>query len=109
MRVRFASDRPGSGLQRVTEPGCNAPGPPAPGPHPNPSSSERFLGSVNYEHPYRLKVGDVVTLAAEVEAYRLLHNTIRPHEALDFERPLERYIREPRESHLFSAASVQDS
>lgn len=101
MRVRFASDRPGSGLQRVTEPGYNAP--------PDPSSSERFLGSVNYEHPYRLKVGDVVTLAAEVEAYRLLYNTIRPHEALDFERPLERYIREPRESHLFSAASVQDS
>lgn len=70
---------------------------------------ERFFGSLKYEHLYRLEIGDVLTLAAEVEAYRLLYNTVRPHEALDFERPLERYLREPSGSHLFPTLTVQDS
>ena len=70
---------------------------------------ERFFGSLKYEHLYRLEIGDVVTLAAEVEAYRLLYNTVRPHEALDYDRPLERYLREPVGSHLSQHGSVQDS
>lgn len=70
---------------------------------------ERFFGWLKYEHLYRLEIGDVVTLAAEVEAYRLLYNTVRPHEALDFERPLERYLRDPVRSHLSEAQTVQES
>jgi transposase InsO family protein len=69
---------------------------------------ERFFGSLKYEHRYRLEIGNVVGLAAEVEAYRQLYNTVRPHEALDFERPIERYLREPLPPHLFPAGSVQD-
>ena len=70
---------------------------------------ERFFGTLKYEHLYRLEIADVVTLVAEVEAFRLLYNTVRPHEALDFERPMDRYLSEPIEPHLFQAESVQDS
>lgn len=70
---------------------------------------ERFFGSLKYEHLYRLEIEDVLRLAAEIEAYRQVYNTIRPHEALDFERPLERYLREPLEAHQFQATSVQES
>ena len=70
---------------------------------------ERFFGSLKYEHLYRFEIGDVVGLAAEIEAFALIYNTIRPHEALGFERPLERYLAEPVEPHLSEPQSVQES
>lgn len=69
---------------------------------------ERFFGTLKYEHLYRQEIGDVVTLVAEVEAYRLIYNTVRPHEGIDFDRPMHRYLAET-EPHLYQAGSVQSS
>ncbi len=70
---------------------------------------ERFNGSLKYEHLYRLEIADALALETEVEAYRALYNAIRPHEALDFATPLNRYLEPPAGSHLFGHESVQDS
>lgn len=70
---------------------------------------ERFFGTLKYEHPYREEIDEVITLVAETGAYRLIHNTVRPHEALDYERPMERYLAEPADPHLYRPESVQDS
>lgn len=48
---------------------------------------ERAFGSLKYEHLYRLEIDDGHTLGLEVEVYRQLFNTIRPHEALAMRRP----------------------
>lgn len=43
---------------------------------------ERFFQSLKYEHLYRIEIGDVLELQAEVDAFRQLYNTWRPHETL---------------------------
>jgi putative transposase len=53
---------------------------------------ERAFGSLKYEHLYRLEIDDGHQLGAEVETYRELFNTIRPHEALAMRRPLEVHL-----------------
>ena len=53
---------------------------------------ERAFGSLKYEHLYRLEIDDGFDLGREVEAYRQLFNTIRPHEALAMRRPLEVHL-----------------
>ncbi|MCC6617867.1 MAG: transposase family protein, partial [Chloroflexi bacterium] len=45
---------------------------------------ERFFGTLKYEHLYRIEIGDVLELQAEVDAFRQLYNRWRPHEALGF-------------------------
>ncbi len=70
--------------------------------------AERYFGSLKYEHLYREEIADVVELADESEAYRLLYNTIRPHEALDFATPISHYLAHPA-PHLFGPESVQGS
>jgi len=70
---------------------------------------ERFNQSLKYEHLYRLEIADALALADEAEAFRRLYNEIRPHEALDFETPLSRYLAEPAEPHLNQSESVQES
>jgi transposase InsO family protein len=69
---------------------------------------ERFNGSLKYEHLYRLEVPDVLALVDEAEAYRLLYNTIRPHESLDFATPISHYLAHPG-SHLSGPETVQES
>ena len=69
---------------------------------------ERFFGTLKYEHLYRLEIADVVTLVAEVEAYRLIYNTVRPHEGIGFDRPMDRYLSEPAASHLSQSETVQN-
>jgi len=69
---------------------------------------ERFFGTLKYEHPYRKEIAEVITLVAEIEAYRLVYNTVRPHEALDYERPMECYRADPEGSHLCQPKSVQE-
>ena len=69
---------------------------------------ERFNQTLKYEHLYRLEVADALELADEVEAFRALYNEIRPHETLDFETPLSRYLAQP-EPHLSETQSVQES
>jgi transposase InsO family protein len=70
---------------------------------------ERFFGSLKYEHLFRLEIGDVMEMAEAVDHYRTIYNTVRPHEALDFGRPLERHLSEPVEPHLFQPQSVQST
>lgn len=70
---------------------------------------ERFFGTLKYEHLYRHEIADVLTLVAEVEAFRLIYNTVRPHEGIGDVPPMERYLSEPAEPHLFQAGSVQES
>lgn len=50
---------------------------------------ERAFGSLKYEHLYRMDIETLQDLAREAEAYRHVFNHIRPHEALDFHRPIE--------------------
>lgn len=53
---------------------------------------ERAFGSLKYEHLYRLEIDDGFDLGREVETYRQLFNTIRPHEALAMHRPLDVHL-----------------
>ena len=52
---------------------------------------ERGFGSLTYEHLYRVheQIATVEDLHREAEAYRVVFNEIRPHEALGFHRPAE--------------------
>jgi len=53
---------------------------------------ERAFGSLKYEHLYRHEIDDGFDLGIEVEVYRQLFNTVRPHEALDWQRPLDLHL-----------------
>jgi transposase InsO family protein len=59
---------------------------------------ERFNQSLKYEHLYQREIDQAAELAEEVDAFLDLYNSVRPHEALGFRRPLETYLEEP---HLF--------
>ena len=50
---------------------------------------ERAFGSLKYEHLYRMEIETLQDLTREVAAYRQVFNHVRPHEALDFYRPIE--------------------
>ena len=50
---------------------------------------ERAFGSLKYERLYREQIADAVALARHAEAFRIEFNTIRPHEALAWNRPLD--------------------
>lgn len=50
---------------------------------------ERAFGSLKYEHLYRREIETLTDLARESDAYRHVFNRVRPHEALDFHRPIE--------------------
>jgi transposase InsO family protein len=60
---------------------------------------ERFFEAIKYEHLYRREIGDGLALASEVDAYRTIYNTIRPHEAITMRRPLDRYQQAPKPNH----------
>lgn len=73
----------------------------APGADPHPHTAEepnqngvreRAFGPLKYEHLYRLEIDDGYQLGLEVETYRQLFNTIRPHEALAMRRPLKVHL-----------------
>ena len=44
---------------------------------------------------YRHEIDDGPTLARHVDAFLDIYNARRPHEALDFALPLDRYLRPP--------------
>ncbi len=56
---------------------------------------ERFFQSAKYEHLYRHEIDDGQALAEHIHRYLAVYNEVRPHEALDFQRPLDRYLRPP--------------
>jgi putative transposase len=53
---------------------------------------ERFFGTLKYEHLYRAMIGDGDALAVEVNWFRQVYNTIRPHQALDDRTPHAAYL-----------------
>lgn len=55
-------------------------------------SRERGFGTLKYEKLFLEEIPDALNLAAHAEEYRIEYNTIRPHEALDWNRPLEVHL-----------------
>lgn len=53
---------------------------------------ERFFGTLKYEHLYRGYIGDGDALDMEVHRYRIIYNTIRPHQALNDRTPAQAYL-----------------
>lgn len=53
---------------------------------------ERFFGTLKYEHLYRGNIGDGDALDMEVHRFRIIYNTIRPHQALADRTPKQAYL-----------------
>lgn len=53
---------------------------------------ERFFGTLKYEHLYRGYIGDGAALDMEVHHFRIIYNTIRPHQALADRTPKQAYL-----------------
>ncbi len=60
---------------------------------------ERGFESLKYERLYRYPIDDGLDLAREAEAYRVEYNTIRPHEALSWNRPLDVHLSQANPHH----------
>ena len=56
----------------------------------------RFFGSIKYEPLYRVDIDSVLDLQREAANYRIVYNTIRPHEGIGMARPIERYQQTPK-------------
>lgn len=52
---------------------------------------ERRIESLKYERRYRHDIADGLVLSGPVDEF----NRIRPHEAIDWQRPLDRYLQDP--------------
>lgn len=55
-------------------------------------SRERGFESLKYERLYLEEIHDGLDLARHAEAYRIEYNTIRPHEALAWNSPLDVHL-----------------
>jgi transposase InsO family protein len=53
---------------------------------------ERFFGTLKYEHLFRGYIGDGDALDMEVHRFRIIYNTIRPHQALGDRTPQQTYL-----------------
>ncbi|WP_237841806.1 transposase [Cellulosimicrobium cellulans] len=52
-------------------------------------SRERGFGSLKYERLFLEEIDDVLQLVAHADDYRAEYNTVRPHEVIAWNRPLE--------------------
>jgi putative transposase len=48
---------------------------------------DRFFGTLKYEHLFRGRIDDADALAVEINRFRQIYNTIRPHQALGDRTP----------------------
>lgn len=55
-------------------------------------SRERGFGSLKYERLFLEEIDDVLDLVAHANDYRTEYNTIRPHEAIAWNRPLDVHL-----------------
>jgi len=55
-------------------------------------SRERGFGSLKYEKLFLEEIHDVLDLVAHAEDYRTDYNTVRPHEAISWNRPHDVHI-----------------
>lgn len=60
-------------------------------PHTN-GVIERWFGALKYERLYREEIATGIDLAHHVAAFMTEYNAVRPHEALDWARPLDAYL-----------------
>ena len=63
-------------------------------PHTN-GVVERWFETLKYEHLYREEIPSGIDLADHVAAFIDTYNTVRPHQALDWRRPLDCYQTDP--------------
>jgi putative transposase len=56
---------------------------------------ERFFGTLKYEHLFRGYIGDGDALDMEVHRFRIIYNTIRPHQTLNDRTPRQAYLQQP--------------
>jgi len=61
---------------------------------------ERFFGSLKYEHLYRGYIGDGDALDMEVHRFRIIYNTIRPHQTLGDRTPQHVYLNQTTHQNL---------
>jgi putative transposase len=62
-------------------------------------SRERGFGLLEYERLFLEEIDDVLDLVEHAERYRVDYNTVRPHEALSWNRPPRRPRRPGRPAH----------
>ncbi|OZB78891.1 MAG: transposase [Microbacterium sp. 14-71-5] len=55
-------------------------------------SRERGFGTMKYEHLFVHEIDDALDLTAQIEAWRGEYNTVRPHEAIAWNRPREVHL-----------------
>jgi putative transposase len=60
---------------------------------------ERWFESLKYERLYRHDIADGLALEGHIGDFVDEFNRIRPHEAIDWQRPLERYLQHPEPSN----------
>jgi transposase InsO family protein len=63
-------------------------------PHTN-GVVERWFESLKHERLYRHDIATGLDLAAHVAEFIDEYNTVRPHEALDWRRPIDAYLTDP--------------
>jgi putative transposase len=56
---------------------------------------ERYHGAIQIEHLWRDLPADGADMTTKVEAFRIIYNTIRPHETLAGARPIEVFLADP--------------
>ena len=65
----------------------------APGKSPGQNGSrERGFGTLKYEQLFLEEIDDVLDQALHAERYRVDYNTVRPHEALSWNRPHDVHV-----------------
>jgi putative transposase len=70
---------------------------------------ERYHGAIKIEALWRELPADGLEMAAMVEDFRHLFNTVRPHETLGGDRPIERYLANPDEPITATAPTRQNA
>ncbi len=55
---------------------------------------ERLFGTLKYEHLYRSPIDDGDALAVDINRFRQIYNTIRPHQAFADRTPRDAYLGE---------------
>jgi putative transposase len=70
---------------------------------------ERWFESLKYERLYRHDIDEGLTLGEHVADFLDEFNRIRPHEAIDWQRPLERYLQTPATPNPTDPESEQES
>ena len=61
---------------------------------------ERFFETLKYEHLFRGYIGDGDALDMEAHRFRIIYNTIRPHQTLDYRTPQQAYLNQPTPQNL---------